>query len=106
MEVRPFDLVVPAPDHTAMPSANQELFVAAEGVETGVGPSCIFHPLYHTVPAQWTTSDPQNVTISSAQDATNGLATCLGSTKPDATVSATVTAYGFTQTLSTPIVCK
>ena len=68
MEVRPFDPGAPAPDHTAMPSANQELFVAAEGVETGVGPSCIFHPLYHTVPAQWTTSDPQNVTISSAQE--------------------------------------
>ncbi len=94
-----------APNQAAKPPGNQELFIAALGVETGPEP-CIFDPLYHPVPAQWTTSDPEDVTISSAQDVTNGLATCVNATKPDATVSATLTAYGFTQTLNTPVVCK
>jgi hypothetical protein len=67
-----------------------------------------FHPnLYQDVYAQWETSDPNIVSISSANDATNGIATCLAATS-GVTISATLTAYGFTQTLSSPdpIVCK
>lgn len=103
-------MVVPAdpsatPDHTASPPGNQELFLAAEGAGTGPEP-CVFDDLSRPVPAQWTTSDPQDVSISSANDATNGLATCLNTTKAGATVTATLMAYGFTQSMSAPIVCK
>lgn len=94
-----------APDHAASPPENQQRFNAGLGSPTGPEP-CIFHPLYQMVPAQWTTSDPENVSISSALDATNGTATCLGTTRAAATVSATLTEYGFTETVSTPIVCK
>ncbi len=93
-----------APDHSQMPPGNQELFTAGVGSE--VGPNCASTNLYKTTAALWATSDPKNVAISSANDATNGLATCLGATTPGTTVSATLTAYGFTQTLSTPIACK
>lgn len=103
MLVRPTDPLA-APDHNGMPPANQEFFVSAIGSE--VGPGCASTNLYKNSPAQWTTSDPKNVVISSADDTTNGQATCLGPTAVGASVSATLTAYGFTQTLSTPITCK
>jgi hypothetical protein len=79
--VRPVDPTA-APDHAATPPGNQEAFEAALGDLVGPEP-CIFNPLYQRVPALWTTSDPQNVRISSANDATNGVATCLGTTKPE-----------------------
>ena len=34
------------------------------------------------------------------------VATCLGTTQSEATVSATLTSNGFTETVSAPIVCK
>lgn len=91
-----------APDHTAVPPGNQEQFQA--GIGAVYGPGCATPEVLHLANAQWSTSDAKNVTISSANDATNGLATCLGATQ--ATVSATLTSDGFTQTQSTPIVCK
>lgn len=103
MVVRPADPLA-APDHNEMPPANQELFTAGVGSE--VGPGCASTNLYQTVHAQWTTSDPKNVVVSSADDATNGFATCLGTTALGASVSATLTAFGFTQMLSAPITCK
>ena len=104
MVVRPSDPLA-APDHTAKPPGNQELLVAAVGSE--VGPGCASTHLYHPAHAQWTTSDSKIVTISSADDTTNGLATCLAPTSV-ITVSATLTADGFTETHSSPapITCK
>ena len=104
MLVRPADPLA-APDHKAMPPGNQESFVAGVGSE--FGPGCASTNVYQYVHAQWTTSDPKIVSISSADDATNGVATCLATTS-EVTVSATLTAYGFTQTLSSPapITCK
>ena len=104
MLVRPAD-PLPAPDHDAMPPGNQQSFVAGEGSEVGQG--CTSTNLYQYVHAQWVTSDPKAVSISSANDATNGVATCLAATST-VTISATLTAYGFTETLSSPspIVCK
>ena len=93
------------PDHTAKSPGNQEAFEAGLGSLVGPEP-CIFHDLYQSVPAQWTTSDPQDVSISSASDATNGVATCLSTTKAGATVTATLTSDGFTETRSVPISCK
>ena len=79
------------------------------GLGSEVGPGCASTNLYKYTNAQWTTSDTKNTAISSANDATNGVATCLGPTAPGgATISATLSAYGFTQTLSSPdpLVCK
>lgn len=101
--VRPADLSA-APDHELMPPGNQEFYIAGVGSE--IGPNCPWTNLYKLTPAQWTTSDPTHVSISSASDTTNGQVTCLGATAPGATVSATLTAYGFTQTLSSPVNCK
>ena len=92
----------PTPDHTLQPPGNQEKFTA--GLGSTYGPYCTSNQLYKATPAQWTTSDPTNVSISSADNATNGLATCLGATT--ATVTATLTAYGFTESRSAPITCK
>ena len=94
-----------APDHNAMPPGNQQSFVAAQGSE--VGPGCTSTNLYQYMHAQWSTSDSKTVSISSDNDGTNGVATCLAATST-VTISATLTAYGFTQTLSSPspIVCK
>jgi hypothetical protein len=91
-----------APDHTEPPPGNQERFQA--GIGGVYGPGCATSQVLHLTPAQWTTSDPKDVTISSAADATNGLATCVGAA--NATVSATLTSDGFTQTKSASIVCK
>lgn len=104
MEVMPAD-PSRAPDHNAMPPSNQERFEAGLGPPIGPEP-CVFHPLYELVHAQWTASDPQDVSISSADDDTNGVATCLGTTKAGATVTATLTSDGFTESVSTPIACK
>jgi hypothetical protein len=102
MTVGPASGTNATPDHAAAPPGNQEQFQAGEG---GVyGPGCATSQALRLAPAQWTTSDPKDVTISSANDVANGLATCVGAT--NATVSATLTSDGFTQTLSAPIVCK
>lgn len=93
-----------APDHTLPPPGNQELFVAGVGSE--IGPGCAGTNVYKLTDAYWTSSDPKAVSISSAQDTTNGLATCLESTGGGTTVSGTLTAYGFTQTLASSITCK
>jgi hypothetical protein len=90
------------PDHAAPPPGNQEQFQAGEGGVYGAG--CATSQLLKLTPAQWSTSDPKDVTISSANDATNGLATCLGAA--NASVSATLTSDGFTETKSASIVCK
>ncbi len=89
------------PDHTAAPPGNQEQFEA--GLGSTYGPGCVSNALAHPVPAAWTSSDPANVSISSAADATNGLATCLGASA--STVSATLTVDGLTETRSAAIVC-
>ena len=93
-----------APDHTAAPPGNQELFQA--GIGSDFGPGCVTPQVEALTRAQWTVSDPINTSISSANDSTNGLATCLGATTGNATVSATLKSGTLTQTMSTPIVCK
>lgn len=90
------------PDHSAMPPGNQEHFYA--GLGTSYGPGCVSNQLYRQTNAQWSTSDPQNVSISSSDDAANGQATCTGATA--ATVTAILTSYGFTESRTANITCK
>jgi hypothetical protein len=70
-------------DHAAAAPGNQtQFFVAYKGVPNG----CAFSQV---VPqADWTVSDTTDVSISSAKDGTNGIATCLHATSGAATVTA------------------
>ena len=109
MLVRPSDPIYLThfPDHLAAPPGNQETFIAALG--STFGPGCVSNELYQPVHAMWTTSDPVNTSISSADDATNGVATCLAATAPGgATISATLTSDGFTESVASqyPLICK
>lgn len=90
------------PDHTLAPPGNQQQFYAAAGALTG--PNCPTPANIARVHAQWTTSDPSNVSISSLDDATNGVATCKGATQ--ASVTAAYTQGKFTEQSTASITCK
>jgi len=91
------------PDHTAKPPANQEQFNAYTIADEG---SCRLPVPITPSRATWTVSDIGNVKISSAQDATNGLATCVRATAGPVTVTATVTLDSFTNSGTSTITCK
>ena len=78
--------------------------MAGEGAT--FGPGCATPQILQLVPAAWNVSDPVNVHISSADDATNGLATCVGATNGAIVVTATLTSAGFTQTRQTSLTCQ
>lgn len=92
------------PDHSAAAPGNQEQFVADVGPVTG--PGCATPAYVFLAKANWTVSDPVHVHISSAPDATNGLATCVDATQGAATVTATFTQETFTETANATITCK
>jgi len=85
------------PDHSLAPPGNQEQFTAVVNFAAANDESgCAIPALGYLAEPTWTVSDPLDVSISSAQDATNGLATCTGATAGAATLTAT------TQTTSQP----
>ena len=98
-------------DHMTFAPGDQQQFNASSSLKpsaTSSG-SCAVPALSVKLTPTWTVSDPINVKISSAQDATNGLATCISTTKSPVTVTAlgTLTAGGVTQTLGTAtLTCK
>ena len=65
-------------DHAAAAPGNQQQFsiTSMATAASGCPVSAVVTQVYGT----WTSSDPINVAVSSAHDATNGLATCLGAT--------------------------
>ena len=63
-------------DHNAPAPANQQQFIAGSGATESV-PGCGVPQVIKLVHPQWTTSDSVDVQISSADDATNWLATCV-----------------------------
>jgi hypothetical protein len=98
--------IMPAggPNHAVASPGNQEQFSATLDPDPRDG--CVINFMVPRVMAAWTVSDPADITISSAKDATNGLATCLHATKQPATVTASYTQNGMTQTASTTMSCK
>ncbi|MBB5056226.1 hypothetical protein HDF16_000895 [Granulicella aggregans] len=105
---------VGAADHLAVAPGDQQQFSALSQREpTTASAGCAVPTANPTnvtklTPA-WTVSDSTNVKISSAQDATNGLATCIGTTKSTVTVTAlgALTAGGATKALGTAtLTCK
>jgi len=73
-------------DHMAVAPGNQQQFLATAA--PGASPGCAVPEIIAKLTPTWTVSDTVNVTISSASDATNGVATCLGTTKGAVTVTA------------------
>ena len=91
-------------DHTQPAPASQQQFTAFSGT-TLVSGQCAVAALLAAVHPQWTTSDAIDISISSANDATNGLATCLGTTLAPATITATLTSGGVTKTSTSSLTC-
>lgn len=92
------------PNHAAAPPGNQAQLVATANYVYS-GTSCIISNVQAALPAQWTSSDPKNITIDSSSTPTNGLATCTGATSGPATITASYTINGAPQTGSTTLTC-
>ncbi len=80
-------------DSSAKAPGNQQQFTAAVG-ETFSSPysTCAVPANEQLVHPVWTNPDPLHISISSADDSTNGLATCKGPTSSPITLTATLTA--------------
>lgn len=92
------------PDHAAKAPGNQEQFLAYP--DYTYSPHCAVPAVLAPANAAWTVSDAVNVSISSAPDSTNGLATCLGATSQPAVVTGTFSSQGQTVSSTTNISCK
>ena len=100
----PADLSASPPSHAAKAPGNQQKFNAYAGALSG--PGCATPQVMGPVQATWTTSQPAVVQISSAKDATNGLVTCVGATNGAATLTASYTQDGITETATTSVSCQ
>ncbi|HZL29232.1 MAG TPA: hypothetical protein VFC39_22090 [Acidobacteriaceae bacterium] len=74
-------------DHMATPPGNQVVFGAVEG--DGIVAGCPINNVVRLARPIWTNPDPLDISISSAQDATNGTAVCLSSTSGPVRLTAT-----------------
>ena len=92
-------------DHNAAAPGNQQQFAAHSG-EVVISGACAETALIASVRPQWTTSDAIDVTISSANDLTNGLAVCTGTTLTPATITATYTSGATTKTATSSLTCQ
>ncbi len=102
-------------DHMAVAPGDEEQFMATASPAAQAGcavpavSSAASPAIIARLTPQWTVSDAVNVKISSAADSTNGLATCIGTTKGPITVTAvgSTSAGGVSETLGTAtITCK
>ena len=82
--------------HTATPPANQVQFVATARPTAPEG--CPIPQWIAIVYGTWSNPDPTDITISSANDSTNGTAVCKLPTNGAVTLTGT-----FTQMVSTPV---
>ena len=78
-------------DSSAKAPSNQTQFQASSALvvtQQGSG-SCPVPAIAQLIHPQWSNPDPIHITISSADDSTNGLATCNGATAGPVTLTAT-----------------
>jgi hypothetical protein len=76
-------------DHLSSSPGDQVQFTATSAPEeTPVNSGCAVPAFITKLTSSWSVSDNINVKISSAQDATNGMATCIGATTGAVTVTA------------------
>ena len=97
-------------DHAAKAPGNQQQF-GASGTPTltpGSASTCGLPALVASLQPQWTSSAPLDVTVSSAQDSTNGLATFLAATTAPVILTATTSASSQApqQTATVTLTCK
>lgn len=95
------------PNHSAAAPGNQaQLQAIAHYTSTGDCSHVAVSNLVELLPAQWTSSDPKNITIdSSAPPANNGRLTCTGATNGPATITGTYVLNGKLLTGTTTITC-
>jgi hypothetical protein len=74
-------------DHMAASPGNQVQFSSVEGAKFVEG--CPIPAVVRSAQPVWTNPDPLDITISSAQDATNGTAVCHSATSGPVTLTAT-----------------
>jgi hypothetical protein len=92
-------------NHSSSSPGNQVMFDTFAS-ETGAGTGCVIPALAMKVYAHWTNPDPLDITISNAQDSTNGLATCNSTTSGPVTLTETATMGSTTQSGSVQLTCQ
>ncbi len=83
--------------HSAAPPANQVQFIG-EGSYAASGEHCAVPALAWIAYGTWSNPDPTDITISSANDNTNGTAVCKAATNGAVPLTGT-----FTQLISSPV---
>ena len=91
-------------DHMAVPPGNQQQFTVTAAQTAPIG--CPVSTAVVLLHATWANPDPTDVSISSANDATNGLATCLGATTSPVVLTASFTLGIDTGTTPVTLSCK
>ncbi len=92
-------------NHALPAPGNQQQFIAFTG-QVVVSGQCASTNVLASVRPQWSTSDAIDVSISSANDGTNGLATCTGATLSPAVITATYTQGTTTKTAISTLTCQ
>ena len=92
-------------DHLAAAPANQTQFLSYE-TPTVTGTGCAAPTFSVRVYPTWTNPDPLDISISSAQDETNGTAVCKAATSVPVTLTATEVTSQKTYTSSVALTCK
>ncbi len=91
-------------DHSDPAPGNEQQFQAFEA--PAAAPGCATPQWVAKVTPAWTVSDPLHVKISSANDSTNGLATCLGPTLGAVTVTANISGGSSITHVTASLTCK
>jgi hypothetical protein len=97
-------------NHALAPPGDQVQFMVTSAPYIVSGKDCALPQIVARVYAAWTSSDPTDVTVSSAGDSTNGLATCVNATPTPVTLTATGTSpfsgFGPLQLQTVSLTCK
>ena len=91
-------------DHLAKSPDNQQKFYSES--EASAAPGCPLPANMGLASPAWTNPAPLAISISSAKDQTNGLATCLASTTGPVTLTATVDTDKTAQSVTVAFTCK
>ena len=94
-------------DHSSTAPGNQQKFTAySSPTVANASGQCAEPAVEAAVNATWTSSDPLDVSVSSAPGATNGVAICSGMTSSPVTLTATYVIAGVTKTGTAELSCK
>jgi hypothetical protein len=94
--------------HMAVAPGNQEQFTAdvSEVVKTSSSVGCALPAVIQLAHPLWSNPDPINISISSANDSTNGLAVCNAATSGPVTLTASTTSGGSALSSSVTLTCQ